>query len=117
MTLKKHAGQGRSDSGWQKQRADAFVNFSDGLKDIRNNKKQKISERIKSAGIKLKNIYKAKLGDDLRAFEYAVEKIDRLEGDVWLRSERGKIRKARVFDVIFGPVVRGRPKASKHKQE
>lgn len=108
MTIKKHAGRGRRDISWQKQRADAFTDYHDKEIDIRNNKKQMVRDRIKLAGIKLKNIYKVKLGDDLRAFEYEVLKIDRLEGDVWLKSKRSKIRKVRVFNELFGPVIRGR---------
>lgn len=117
MAIKKHAGRGRRDVKWQKQRADAFADFSDGLKDVKNAKKQKIAERINTADIRLRKIYKAKLGDDMRAFEYTVEKIDRLEGDVWLKSERGKTRKIRVFDEVFGTISRGRTRASKFKHQ
>ncbi len=91
----------KRDSAWQKRRADAFGKVADGLVDIANAKKQRVAERIKTAGIKIKNTYKAKLGDDLRAFEYTVTKIDRFEGEVWLKSERGTVRKLRVSNEIF----------------
>lgn len=117
MSVKNHSRGGNSDRSWQKRRADAFGKVSDGLIDVANTMKQKIADRVKTVGIKLGKPYKAKLADDLRAFEYKVEKIDRLVGDVWLKSERGTIRKLRVFDQIFGPVVRGRPKSTKFKQQ
>lgn len=108
MPLKKHGRKVNKDSSWQRRRADAFGKVTDGLIDVANAKKQKIADRIKSAGIKLKNVYKAKLGDDMRAFEYAVTKIDRFEGEVYLKNERNTIRKIRVFDKLFGAVARGR---------
>lgn len=108
MSVKNHSRGGNKDSSWQKRRADAFGKVSDGLVDVANAKKQKIAERIKAADIKLRKIYKAKLGDDLRAFEYAVTKIDRLEGDVWLKSERNTVRKVRVFDKLFGAAISGK---------
>lgn len=113
MSVKKHSRGGNADRSWQKRRADAFGKVSDGLVDVANAKKQKISDRLKAVGLKEKKVYKVKLGDDLRIFEYTVTKIDRLQGDVWLKSERGTVRKARVFDAIFGPVVRGRKRAKK----
>lgn len=113
MAIKKHAGRGRRDIDWQKRRADAFGKVSDGLVDVANAKKQKISDRLKATGLKEKKVYRAKLGDDLRPFEYTVVKIDRLEGDVWLKSERGTTRKVRVYDEIFGPVIRGRKRAGR----
>lgn len=111
MSIKKHGQTANKDSSWQKRRADAFGKVSDGLVDIANAKKQKIAERVKSADIKLRKVYKAKLGDDLRAFEYAVTKIDRLEGDVWLKSERNTVRKVRVFDKLFGAVISGKKRS------
>lgn len=101
MSIKKRSGVAKRDSAWQKRRADAFVKVADGLVDIANAKKQRVAERIKKAGIRIKNVYKAKLGDDLRAFEYMVTKIDRFEGDVWLKSEQGTVRKLRVSNKIF----------------
>jgi len=117
MPIKKHGSTANRDSSWQKRRADAFGKVSDGLIDVANAEKQKISDRLKATGLKERKSYKAKLGDDLRPFEYTVTKIDRLEGDVWLKSERGTVRKARVFDAVFGQIVRGRPKASKFKRQ
>ena len=65
-------------------------------------RRAEISKRIKSAGIKLKNIYKAKLGDDMRTFEYIVIKIDRISGEVSLKNERATVRKVHVLDKLFG---------------
>lgn len=113
MSVKKHSRGGNRDSSWQKRRADAFGKVNDGLVDVANAKKQKISDRLNVAGLKEKKVYKAKLGDDMRMFEYTVTKIDRLNGDVWLKSERGKVRKARVFDAIFGAVERSKNKGKK----
>lgn len=113
MSVKKHSRNGSVDRSWQDRRAEAFGKFNDGRVDMANAKKQKISDRLKAVGLKEKKVYKAKLGDDLRTFEYTVTRIDRLEGDVWLKSERGKVRKARVFDAIFGPVVQLKNKGRK----
>lgn len=101
MSIKKRSSVAKRDSAWQKRRADAFGKVADGLVDIANAKKQRVAERIKTAGIKIKNTYKAKLGDDLRVFEYTIIKIDRFEGEVWLKSERGTVRKLRVSNEIF----------------
>jgi len=106
MSIKKRSAQ--KDSAWQRQRSNSFIEMCEDAKDIANVKKRKIAERIKSAGINLRAIYKAKLGDDMRAFEYAVVKIDRFTGDVYLKNERGTTRKIRVFDEIFGPLPRAR---------
>ena len=115
MPLKRKSAQ--KDSSWQRRRSNSFIAMRDDDKDILLIQKQKIADRIKSAEIKEKKVYKVKLGDDLRPFEYTVTKIDRLEGDVWLKSERGTVRKARVFDAVFGQINRGRPKATKYKQQ
>ncbi len=114
---KKFTPRGKKVISWQKKKSDAFVDFADKQKDIRNNKKQDIAERIKLAGIKLKNTYKAKLGDDLRFRKYTVIKIDRLEGDIWLKSESNTVRKTRVFDKIFAPIIRGRSRLSKYRNQ
>ena len=108
MSIKQRSKTGNKDSSWQRRRVDAFGKVADGLIDVANAKKQKIADRIKSADIKLKNVYKVKLGDDLRAFEYMVTKIDRFEGEVYLKNERNTIRKIRVFDKLFGAIARGR---------
>ena len=113
MSIKQHRKTANKDSAWQKRRADAFGKVSDGLVDVANEMKQKIADRIKSAGIKLKNVYKAKLGEDMRAFEYIVTKIDRFEGEVYLKNERNTVRKVRVFDKLFGAVARGRVRPKK----
>ena len=113
MSIKQRRKAGNKDSSWQKRRADAFGKVNDGLIDVANAKKQKIADRIKSAGIKLKNVYRAKLGDDLRALEYTVTKIDRFEGEIYLKNERNTIRKIRVSDKLFGAVERGRKKGGK----
>jgi len=113
MSIRQRSKAGNKDSAWQKRRADAFGKVNDGLVDVANAMKQKISDRLKATGLKEKMVYKAKLGDDLRMFEYTVTKIDRLGGDVWLKSERGKVRKIRVFDKLFGAVERGRKRVKK----
>lgn len=87
---------------WIQKREENFRRNQEGDKDIEYNKRQEISKRIKSAGIKLKNIYKAKLGDDMRAFEYVVIKIDRISGEVSLKNERATVRKVHVLDKLFG---------------
>ena len=106
MSIKRRSAQ--KDSAWQRQRSNSFIKMLDNAKDIANVKKRKIAERIKLAGINLRAVYKAKLGDDMRAFEYTVIKIDRFAGDVYLKNERGTTRKIRVFDEVFGPLPRER---------
>ena len=53
-------------------------------------------------------VFKAKLEDDLRAFEYAVQKIGKQTGEVFLKNERGTVRKLSVFDKLFGPDAKTR---------
>lgn len=72
-------------------------------KDESYNKRQQIFARIKQIGLKPKMIFKAKLVDDLRAFEYGVQKIDQQSGEVFLKNERNTVRKLSVFDKLFGP--------------
>jgi hypothetical protein len=87
---------------WLQKRGENFRHEQEDDKDIEYAKRQKIAARIKEAGIKLKNIYKAKLGDDLRAFEYEVKKVDRISGEVTLKNEKATIRKVHVLDKLFG---------------
>jgi len=102
MVAKKVGKQIDVNSRWAERRAENFRQNQEDDKDIEYNKRQEISKRIKSAGIKLKNIYKAKLGDDMRAFEYTVIKIDRISGEVSLKNEHATIRKVHVLDGLFG---------------
>jgi hypothetical protein len=89
-------------SRWLQKRGENFRREQEAGKDIEYAKRQKIAERIKSAGIKLKNVYKAKLGEDMRAFEYKIVKIDRISGEVSLKNERATVRKVHVLDPLFG---------------
>jgi len=89
-------------SRWLQKRGENFRREQEAGKDIEYAKRQKIAERIKSASIKLKNTYKAKLGDDLRVFEYKIVKIDRISGEVSLKNERATVRKVHVLDKLFG---------------
>lgn len=72
-------------------------------KDELYNRRLQIATRIKQASLKPKMFFKANLEDDLRVFEYVVQKIDRLSGEVFLKNERGTVRKLSVFDKLFGP--------------
>lgn len=95
-------------SRWLNKRAAAGRQNQEDEKDELFNKRQQIAARIKQAGIKLKMIVKTKFADDLRAFEYVVQKIDRLSGEVFLKNERGTVRKISVFDKLFGPDAKTR---------
>lgn len=77
-------------------------------KDELYNKRLQIFARIKQTGLKPKMIFKAKLGDDLRAFEYVAQKIDQQSGEVYLKNKRGTVRKLSVFDKLFGPDAKTR---------
>lgn len=89
-------------SRWIQKREDNFRRKQEDDKDIEYNKRLQIAERIKTAGIKLRNIYRAKMGEDMRIFAYAVIKIDRRTGEVSLKNERGTVRKVHVLDKLFG---------------
>ena len=92
-----------SDSRWIAKRESAGRQNQENEKDEAYNKRQQIFARIKQTGLKPKMVVKAKLEDDLRAFEYLVQKIDRQSGEVCLKNERGTVRKLAVFDKLFGP--------------
>lgn len=102
MAVKKYSRPASRDSSWQKRRADAFGKVSEGLVDIAYEKRLKIAERVKSAGIKPKAVYRVKLGEDLRVFAYQVIKTDKQDGIVYLKNEKGTVRKVGVFNKIFG---------------
>ena len=72
-------------------------------KDVDYNKRQQIFARVKQTKLKPKMVVKAKLADDLRVFEYEVQKIGKQSGEVYLKNERGTVRKLSVFDKLLGP--------------
>lgn len=77
-------------------------------KDVAYNKRQQIFARITQTGLKPKMVFKAKLADDLRAFEYVVQKIGKQTGEVFLKNEKNTVRKLSVFDKLFGPDAKTR---------
>ena len=91
------------DSRWLSKRESIGRKNQEDQKDVDYNKRQQIFARVKQTDLKIKMIYKAKLKDDLRAFEYTVQKIDRQSGAVFLKNQRGTVRKFSVFDKLFGP--------------
>ena len=88
---------------WLSKRESISRRNQEDEKDESYNKRQQIFARIKQTGLKPKMIFKAKLADDLRMFEYAVQKIGKEFGEVFLKNERGTVRKLSVFDKLFGP--------------
>lgn len=92
-----------SASRWIAKRASASRQDQEDQKDVDFNKRQQIFVRVKQMQLKPKMIFKAKLADDLRAFEYEVQKIDRQSGEVYLKNERNTTRKLSVFHKLFGP--------------
>lgn len=88
---------------WLSKRESAGRRNQEDEKDEAYNKRQQIFARIKQTGLKPKMVFKAKLGDDLRVFEYSVQKINKQAGEVYLKNERGTVRKLSVFDKLFGP--------------
>ncbi|PIT88416.1 MAG: hypothetical protein COU29_01350 [Candidatus Magasanikbacteria bacterium CG10_big_fil_rev_8_21_14_0_10_36_32] len=102
MAVKKYSRPASRDSSWQERRAGAFSKVGEGLVDIAYEKRLKINDRIKLSGLKPKMVYRVKIGDDLRVFIYQVTKIDKQEGIVYLKNEKGTVRKVGVFDKIFG---------------
>ncbi len=100
---KKSATSVSPDSRWLSKRASISRQDQEDQKDVNFNKRQQIFARIKQTGLKPKMIFKAKLADDLRAFEYVVQKIGKESGEVFLKNERGTVRKLSVFDKLFGP--------------
>ncbi|HSR89281.1 MAG TPA: hypothetical protein VLK22_02670 [Candidatus Udaeobacter sp.] len=88
---------------WLSKRESIGRQNQEDQKDVDFNKRQQISARIKQTGLKPKMIIKAKLEDDMRAFEYVVQKIGKESGEVFLKNERNTVRKLSVFDKLFGP--------------
>ena len=96
------------DSRWLAKRESAGRQDQEDQKDVDFNKRQQIFARVKQTGLKPKMIFKAKLADDLRMFEYVVQKIDRQSGEVFLKNKNGTVRKLSVFDKLFGPDAKTR---------
>lgn len=89
-------------SKWLSKRESVGRQNQEDQKDEDYNKRQQIAERIKQTGLKPKLVFKAKLEDDMRAFEYVVQKVGRQTGEVFLKNERNTVRKLSVFDKLFG---------------
>ncbi len=100
---KKTAAIVTPDSRWLSKRESIGRQDQEDQEDVDYNKRQQISARITQAKLKPKMVFKAKLEDDLRIFEYIVQKIGRQSGEVFLKNERGTVRKLSVFDKLFGP--------------
>ncbi len=96
------------DSRWLGKKESAFRQNQEDEKDVDYNKRLQISARITQTGLKPKMMFKAKLADDLRAFEYTVQKIGRQSGEVFLKNEKNTVRKLSVFDKLFGPEAKTR---------
>lgn len=88
---------------WLSKRESVGRRNQEDEKDELYNKRLQIFARVKQTKLKPKMIFKAKLADDLRAFEYTVQKISKESGEVFLKNERGTVRKLSVFDKLFGP--------------
>ncbi len=96
------------DSRWLSKRESIGRQDHEDQKDVDYNKRQQISARITQTELKPKMVFKAKLADDLRMFEYVVQKIGKQSGEVYLKNERGTVRKLSVFDKLFGPDAKTR---------
>ncbi len=105
---KKSATPVSPDSRWLGKKESASRRNQENEKDELYNKRQQIFSRITQTALKPKMVFKAKLEDDLRAFEYAVQKIGKQTGEVFLKNERGTVRKLSVFDKLFGPDAKTR---------
>ena len=97
-----------ADVRWIGKRESASRRNQEDEKDEAYNKRLQIAARVKQTKLKPKMVFKAKLADDLREFKYAVQKIDRQTGEVFLKNERGTMRKVSVFDKLFGPGAKTR---------
>lgn len=105
MTIKKHAGAaGNIHAAWLHKTEEDFNKEGEKKEVTDYFKRQQILARLKTTGLKIRQEVKAKLGDDLRAFLYVITKIDKQEGVVTLKNERGTIRKVTIFDALFGAV-------------
>ena len=105
---KKSATQVSPDSRWLAKRESIGRQDQEDQKDVDYNKRQQIFARIKQTGLKPKMVFKAKLEDDLRAFEYEVQKIGKESGEVYLKNKQNTLRKLSVFDKLFGPDAKTR---------
>lgn len=102
MPVKNSKKQVDVNARWIQKRGENFRHEQEDNKDKEYNHRQQIAERIKTAEIKPKKIYKAKLEDDMRAYEYVVVKVDRQSGEVSLKNEKGTVRNLNVLDGLFG---------------
>lgn len=93
---------------WLDKRAENFREGIEDNKDVQYVKRQKILERIRQANIVERKEIKCQLGDDLRAFVYKVFKIDKNNGIVFLKNERGTVRKVSINDKIFGELQKSK---------
>lgn len=100
---KKTSNSTNINTSWQAKHVSSMRQNQEDQKDVDYNKRQQIFTRITQTGLKPKMVFKAKLEDDLRAFEYTVQKIGKQSGEVFLKNERGTVRKLSVFDKLFGP--------------
>lgn len=105
---KKSSGNVSPDASWLGKRESSSRRNQEDEKDEAYNKRLQISARIKQTGLKPKMVFKAMLGDDLRAFEYSVQKIGKESGEVFLKNAGNTIRKLSVFDKLFGPEAKTR---------
>lgn len=96
------------DSRWISKRESIGRQDQEDQKDVDYNKRQQFFARITQTGLKPKMVFKAKLADDLRAFEYVVQKIGKESGEVFLKNEKNTVRKLSVFDKLFGPDAKTR---------
>ncbi|MEK7131130.1 MAG: hypothetical protein AAB797_00135 [Patescibacteria group bacterium] len=100
---KKSSGRVSPDASWLGKRESSSRRNQENEKDEAYNKRQQIFARIIQTGLKPKMVVKAKLEDDLRVFEYVVQKIGKESGEVFLKNEKNTVRKLSVFDKLFGP--------------
>lgn len=103
MSVQKSGSKIDVASRWLKRKQESFSREMESEKDTNQLERVEISARIKTAEIKPGKIYKAKLGEDMKMFEYKVNKIDRQSGQVYLQNERKTVRKIHVNDKLFGP--------------
>lgn len=95
-------------SRWLAKRESVSRRNQEDEKDELYNKRLQIFVRIKQTGLKPKMVFKVKLDDDMRAFEYVVQKIGKESGEVFLKNEKNTVRKLSVFDKLFGPDAKTR---------
>ena len=105
---KKSAQNVNQDSRWIAKRESAGRQDQEDQKDVDFNKRQQIFARVKQTKLKPKMVFKAKLNDDLRVFEYEVQKVGKQSGEVFLKNKNGTMRKLSVFDKLFGPEAKTR---------